>query len=70
MSKNKESFKLKLLCFIPIYSWKIRNNKKIWKILEIPFIKRVIDSENNITKYYLFGLLVLKIKVKQREVLD
>ena len=52
MSKNKESFKLKLLCFIPIYSWKIRNNKKIWKILEIPFIKRVIHSETNITKYY------------------
>ncbi len=58
--------KLKLFFIIPIYEIKESSNRKIWKILGIPFLKKKINNRGTKIIYKFLGIPVLKIKRKYR----
>ena len=53
--------KIKLFAFIPLYSWKNRGSKKIWKIFGIKVFKRKTNNDNSKVKYYFCGIPVMKV---------
>lgn len=54
----------KILGFIPLYAAKFYNGRFVYKILGLP-VWKVRHMENNITtKYYLFGIPLLKVSKK------
>lgn len=60
----EHSRKIKLFCILPIYGWTQRGGKKSWKILGLP-VFTIRRFENNITtKYYSFGLPLMKVSKK------
>lgn len=59
-----QSKKYKLFSLLPIFSWKKKGNKTKWKILGLPVFKRQIKSDGCKIKFYIFGLLILKISKK------
>ena len=60
----KHSYTIKLFCILPIYGWVQRGGKKTWKILGLP-VFTIRRFENNITtKYYSFGLPLMKVSKK------
>lgn len=58
--------KVKLFAFIPIYSWKVKGNKKVWKILGLPVVKRKIKGGGNKIKYYFCGIPLMKVVKKYK----
>lgn len=64
--KKGEKMKLKLFFVIPVYETKELPNKKVWKFLGIPLLKK--KTKNNKTKiiYKFLGIPVLTIKRKNR----
>lgn len=61
---EKHSRTIKLFFFLPIYGWKQRGGRKVWKILGIPVFKIRKMANGITTKYYLFGIPVMKVSRK------
>ena len=61
---EKHSKTIKLFCLIPIYGWKQRGGRKVWKILGLPVFKIRKMSNGITTKYYILGLPVMKVSRK------
>lgn len=61
---EKHSKTIKLFCLIPIYGWKQRGGRKVWKILGLPIFKIRKMSNGITTKYYILGLPVMKVSRK------
>lgn len=61
---EKHSKIIKLFCLIPIYGWKQRGGRKVWKILGLPIFKIRKMSNGITTKYYILGLPVMKVSRK------
>ena len=60
----KHSRTFKLFCILPIFGWVQRGGKKTWKILGLP-VFTIRRFENNITtKYYTFGVPLMKVSTK------
>ena len=58
---TKSTLSYKLFNFIPLFTFKQRNEKKVWKILGLPIFKTLKYGTNK-AKYYIFGIPVLKIR--------
>lgn len=58
---GKSTLSYKLFNFIPLFTFKQRNEKKVWKILGLPIFKTLKYGTNK-AKYYIFGIPVLKIR--------
>lgn len=58
---GKSTLSYKLFNFIPLFTLKQRNEKKVWKILGLPIFKTLKYGTNK-AKYYIFGIPVLKIR--------
>jgi len=60
----KHSRTIKLFCILPIYGWVQCGGKKTWKVLGLP-VFTIRRFENNITtKYYTFGIPLMKVSKK------
>ncbi|MBR1840965.1 MAG: hypothetical protein IJ778_02430 [Alphaproteobacteria bacterium] len=67
MSKKvsaQHSRKIKLFGFLPIWGWAIRGGRKTWKILGLPIFARRKFENKITTKYYVLGILVMKVSKK------
>lgn len=53
--------KIKLFAFIPVYSWKLKGKKKVWKIFGLPLLKRKSNSNGSKIRYYFCGLPIMKV---------
>lgn len=58
---GKSTLSYKLFNFIPLFTLKQRNEKKVWKIFGLPIFKTLKYGTNK-AKYYIFGIPVLKIR--------
>ena len=58
---GKSTLSYKLFNFIPLFTFKQRNEKKVWKIFGLPIFKTLKYGTNK-AKYYIFGIPVLKIR--------
>ncbi|MEE6206682.1 MAG: hypothetical protein VZR95_01340 [Alphaproteobacteria bacterium] len=67
MSNNtviKHSKTIKLFGILPIYGWSTRGGRKTWTVLGLPVFKRRRFENKITTKYYIFGIIALKISRK------
>lgn len=64
MAENieKHSKKYKLFGFLPILSWKRKDNTKVWKFLGLPLLKIRKKDNDEAYKYYFCGIPVMKMK--------
>lgn len=62
--KYKNSKTYKLFGFIPVYGWKSKDDKKVWKIFGISVLKCRKKPAGDVIKYYILGIPVMKIKRK------
>lgn len=64
MAENMEKHSkiYKLFGFLPILSWKSKNNTKVWKILGLPLLKIRKKDNDEAYKYYFCGIPVMKMK--------
>lgn len=58
---GKSTLSYKLFNFIPLFTLKQRNEKKVWKIFGLPIFKTLKYGTSK-AKYYIFGIPVLKIR--------
>lgn len=67
-AKKKEAYKksFKLFNFLPLCAYNKQNGRQVWRIFGIP-VWKIRKMENKITsKYYLFGIPVMKISVRKK----
>ncbi|MBR1825780.1 MAG: glycosyltransferase [Alphaproteobacteria bacterium] len=57
---SKRIISYKLFNFIPLLTYKQRGGRQVWKILGLPVWKVRKMADNTTTKYYLFGIPLLK----------
>ena len=62
---NTQKFILsyKLFNFLPIFTYKQRSFKRVWKLLGLPLWK-INKTPDSITKYYIFGIPLVEISNK------
>lgn len=58
---DKSTLSYKLFNFIPLFTLKQRNEKKVWKIFGLPIFKTLKYGTSK-AKYYILGIPVLKIR--------
>ncbi|MBR6355249.1 MAG: hypothetical protein IKR92_00200 [Alphaproteobacteria bacterium] len=61
----KHTHKIKLFGFLPLYGWTHRGGRKTWKVLGLPIYGRVHDQAKGVSKYYILGILMLKVSKKK-----
>lgn len=61
ISTTKSTLSYKLFNFIPLFTLKQRNEKKVWKILGLPIFK-ILKYGTSKAKYYILGIPILKIR--------
>jgi len=64
MAENTEEHlkRIKLFGFLPILSWKSKDNTKVWKILGLPLLKICKKDNDEAYKYYFCSIPVMKMK--------
>ena len=58
---DKSTLSYKLFNFIPLFTLKQRNEKKVWKIFGLPIFKTLKYGTSK-AKYYILGIPILKIR--------
>ena len=58
---GKSTLSYKLFNFIPLFTLKQRNEKKVWKIFGLPIFK-ILKYGTSKAKYYILGIPILKIR--------
>ena len=58
---GKSTLSYKLFNFIPLFTLKQRNEKKVWKIFGLPIFKTLKYGTSK-AKYYILGIPILKIR--------
>ncbi len=55
---------IKLFGILPIYGWSTRGGRKTWTALGLPVFKRRRFENKITTKYYVLGIIVMKVSRK------
>lgn len=55
---------IKLFGILPVYGWKQRGGRKTWTVLGLPVFKRRRFENKITTKYYVLGIIVMKVSRK------